>query len=196
MQRFAEKLNNLQLNKVLIVLRNCGSVWQKAYIKGLEKKRAVVDLADPLTREGAQNYPEQFIISMEKPALIYNLQRVPELLPLLAKAKVPKGSFIAVTEQSYYLLAKLQQDEAGVEQTMEAKQISEGSLAVVELPLEEGEEPAFVPSLASMQAKQPKNVLECVVQGSLFKQEVAQRKQPQAFYAAYIKRIVQQQIME
>ena len=26
MQRFAEKLNNLQLNKVLIVLRNCGSV--------------------------------------------------------------------------------------------------------------------------------------------------------------------------
>ena len=196
MQRFADKLNNLQLNKVLIVLRNCGSVWQKGFIKGLEKKRAVVDLADPLTREGAQNYPEQFIGSMEKPALIYNLQRVPELLPLLAKAQVPKGSFIAVTEQSYYLLAKLQQDEAGVEQTMEAKQISEGSLAVVELPLEEGEEPAFVPSLASLQAKQPKNVLECVVQGSLFKQEGAQRKQPQAFYAAYIKRIVQQQIME
>lgn len=197
MQRFADKLNNLQLNKVLIVLRNCGSVWQKGFIKGLEKKRAVVDLADPLTREGAQNYPEQFIGSMEKPALIYNLQRVPELLPLLAKAKVPKGSFIAVTEQSYYLLAKLQQDEAGVEQTMEAKQLPSGaSLAVVELPLEEGEEPAFVPSLASLQTKQPKNVLECVVQGSLFKQEGAQRKQPQAFYAAYIKRIVQQQIME
>ena len=197
MQRFADKLNNLQLNKVLIVLRNCGSVWQKAYIKGLEKKRAVVDLADPLTREGAQNYPEQFIGSMEKPALIYNLQRVPELLPLLAKAQVPKGSFIAVTEQSYYLFAKLQQDEAGAEQTMEAKQLpSEASIAVVELPLEEGEEPAFVPSLASLQAKQPKNVLECVVQGSLFKQEGAQRKQPQAFYAAYIKRIVQQQIME
>lgn len=196
MQRFAEKLNNLQLNKVLIVLRNCGSVWQKAFIKGLEKKRAVVDLADPLTREGAQNYPEQFISSMQKPALIYNLQRVPELLPLLANAQVPKGSFIAVTEQSYYLLAKLQQDDAGVEQVREAKPLSEGSLAVVELPLEDGEEPAFVPSLASLQAKQPKNVLESVLQGSLFKQEGAQRKQPQAFYAAYIKRIVQQQIME
>ena len=156
----------------------------------------MVDLADPLTREGAQNYPEQFISSMEKPALIYNLQRVPELLPLLAKAEVPNGSFIAVTEQSYYLLAKLQQDDAGAEQAREAKQISEGSLAVVELPLEDGEEPAFVPSLASLQAKQPKNVLECVVQGSLFKQEGAQRKQPQAFYAAYIKRIVQQLIME
>ena len=196
MQRFVEKLNNFQLNKVLIVLCHCGSVWQKGFIKGLEKKRAVVDLADPLTREGAQNYPEQFISSMEKPALIYNLQRVPELLPLLAKAEVPNGSFIAVTEQSYYLLAKLQQDDAGAEQAREAKQISEGSLAVVELPLEEGEEPAFVPSLASLQTKQPKNVLECVVQGSLFKQEGAQRKQPQAFYAAYIKRIVQQQIME
>ena len=176
MQRFAEKLNNLQLNKVLIVLRNCGSVWQKAFIKGLEKKRAVVDLADPLTREGAQNYPEQFISSMQKPALIYNLQRVPELLPLLANAQVPKGSFIAVTEQSYYLLAKLQQDDAGVEQVREAKPLSEGSLAVVELPLEDGEEPAFVPSLASLQTKQTKNVLESVVQGSLFKQEGTQRK--------------------
>lgn len=74
MQRFAEELNNLQLNKVLIVLRNCGSVWQKGFIKGLEKKRAVVDLR-----------------------------------------------------------------------------------------IEEGEEPAFVPSLANLQAKQPKNVLESVV---------------------------------
>ena len=74
MQRFAEKLNIFQLNKVLIVLRNCGSVWQKGFIKGLEKKRAVVDLL-----------------------------------------------------------------------------------------IEEGEEPAFVPSLANLQAKQPKNVLESVV---------------------------------
>ena len=44
MQRFADKLNNLQLNKVLIVLCHCGSVWQKGFIKDLEKKRAVVDL--------------------------------------------------------------------------------------------------------------------------------------------------------
>ena len=74
MQRFAEKLNNLQLNKVLIVLCHCGSVWQKDFIMDLEKKRAVVDLR-----------------------------------------------------------------------------------------IEEGEEPAFVPSLANLQAKQPKNVLESVV---------------------------------
>ena len=44
MQRFAEKLNNFQLNKVLIVLCHCGSVWQKGFIKDLKKKRAVVDL--------------------------------------------------------------------------------------------------------------------------------------------------------
>ena len=44
MQRFAEKLNIFQLNKVLIVLSHCGSVWQKGFIKDLEKKRAVVDL--------------------------------------------------------------------------------------------------------------------------------------------------------
>lgn len=29
MQRFAEKLNIFQLNKLLIVLCHCGSVWQK-----------------------------------------------------------------------------------------------------------------------------------------------------------------------
>ena len=74
MQRFAEKLNIFQLNKVLIVLCHCGSVWQKGFIKDLEKKRAVVDLR-----------------------------------------------------------------------------------------IEEGEESAFVPSLANLQAKQPKNVLEGVV---------------------------------
>ena len=74
MQRFAEKLNIFQLNKVIIVLCHCGSVWQKGFIKKLEKKRAVVDLR-----------------------------------------------------------------------------------------IEEGEEPAFVPSLANLQAKQPKNVLESVV---------------------------------
>ena len=35
--------------------------------------------------------------------------------------------------------------------------------AVVDLRIEEGEEPAFVPSLVNLQAKQPKNVLESVV---------------------------------
>ena len=44
MQIFAEKLNNFQLNKMLIVLCHCGSIWQKGFIKDLEKKRAVVDL--------------------------------------------------------------------------------------------------------------------------------------------------------
>ena len=74
MQRFAEKLNNFQLNKVLIMLCHCVSVWQKGFIKGVEKRRAVVDVR-----------------------------------------------------------------------------------------IEEGEEPAFVPSLANLQEKQPKNVLTSVV---------------------------------
>ncbi len=190
MQRFAEKLNDLQLNKVLVVLRHCGSAWQKVFIKGLEKKRAVVDLADPMTREEAQSYPEQFISGMAKPALVYNLQRVPELLTLLAKAQVPKGSFVAVTEQSYYLPDK-EQGAEGEQQTQ-----GEPSFAVVELPLEEGEGSPFVPNLEALQDKAPKNVLESIVQGSLYKQESAQRKQTDVFYAAYIKRIVQQQIME
>ena len=74
MSMFDAEFEKLQLNKVLIVLCHCGSVWQKGFIKSLEKKRAVVDMR-----------------------------------------------------------------------------------------IEEGEEPAFVPSLANLQAKKPKNVLESVV---------------------------------
>ena len=58
MQRFAEKLNIFQLNKVLIVLCHCGSVWQKGFIKSLEKKRAVVYLtgASTLSHASFQTY--------------------------------------------------------------------------------------------------------------------------------------------
>ena len=77
MQRFAEKLNIFQLNKVLIVLRSCGSAWQRSFIKGLEQNRAVIDLADPIVREQALSYPEEFIRNLAKPTLLYHLQKTP-----------------------------------------------------------------------------------------------------------------------
>ena len=95
---FEVEFEKLQLNKVLVVLRSCGSQWQKSFIKSLESGRTVVDLADPIVREQALSYPEGFIHSLAKPALLYNLQRAPELLPLLAKAEASAGSFVAVTE--------------------------------------------------------------------------------------------------
>ena len=70
MTRFEEAFNKLQLNKVLIVLRSCGSAWQRSFIKGLEQDRAVIDLADPIVREQALSYPEEFIRNLAKPTLL------------------------------------------------------------------------------------------------------------------------------
>ena len=144
MSMFEVEFEKLQLNKVLVVLRSCGSQWQKSFIKSLERGRTVVDLADPIVREQALSYPEGFIHNMAKPALLYNLQKAPELLPLLAKAEVPKGSFVAVTEQSHYLLERLdEQGRAEVEALLEKDAVVgddelRAKLAIVELPLEAG----------------------------------------------------------
>ena len=47
MSMFEVEFEKLQQNKVLVVLRSCGSQWQKSFIKSLERGRAVVDLAVP-----------------------------------------------------------------------------------------------------------------------------------------------------
>ena len=199
---FEVEFEKLQLNKVLVVLRSCGSQWQKSFIKGLEKKRAVVDLADPIVREQALSYPEGFIHDLAKPALLYNLQRAPELLPLLAKADAPKGSFVAVTEQSHYLLDRLEeQGSAEGESLRDADAVKDNDelrakLAIVELPLEAGEREPFVPDgegSSGRSARKAKNVLESIVLGSLRKQEGSSEKQ---YYTSFIKSMVRQQIME
>lgn len=94
-QLFAQLYNK---NK-LILLKHCSSAWQKSFIKSLEEGRTVVDFADPLTREQAVNYTQAFVQGMARPALLYNLQLVPELVPILAACEAPNGSYIAVTDQ-------------------------------------------------------------------------------------------------
>lgn len=187
---FEVEFEKLQLNKVLVVLRSCGSQWQKSFIKSLEHGRAVVDLADPIVREQALSYPEEFIRNPAKPTLLYHLQKAPELLPLLAQAKVPAGSFVAVSEQSYSLLERLGEQGSegtkaqGAEETVVETTAFWKNLALVELPLEEQLRLPFVPDRANVlngvqedgtgiakDAKQGKNVLESIVVGSLPRQE-------------------------
>ena len=96
-----ENIANLQHNNVLVVLRHCSSAWQKSFIKSLEKGRTVVDFADPLTREQAVNYTQAFVQGMARPALLYNLQLVPELVPILAACEAHNGSYIAVTDHKH-----------------------------------------------------------------------------------------------
>ena len=212
MSVFEAEFEKLKLNKVLIVLRSCGSAWQRSFIKGFEQDRAVIDLADPIVREQALSYPEEFIRNLAKPTLLYHLQKAPELLPLLGQAKVPAGSFVAVSEQSYSLLERLgeQGSEGAKAQGAEGTAVETAAfwqnLALVELPLEEQSRLPFVPDRASVlngvqedgtgiakDAKQGKNVLESIVVGSLPRQEDLPAQQ---FYASFIQSMVRQRIME
>ena len=199
MSMFEVEFEKLQLNKVLVVLGSCGSQWQKSFIKSLEQGKTVVDLADPIVREQALSYPEGFIHNLAKPALLYNLQRAPELLPLLAKADVLMGSFVAVTEQSHYLLDRLEEQgsaegEALRDDVVEGNDELREKLAIVELPLEAGEREPFMPdSEGGRSARKAKNVLESIVLGSLRRQAGSSDKQ---YYTSFIKRMVRQQIME
>lgn len=90
-QLFAQLYNK---NK-LTLLKHCSSAWQKSFIKSLEERCTVVDFADPLIREQAVNYTQACVQGMDRPALLYNLQLVPDLLPILTAFEAPNGSYIA-----------------------------------------------------------------------------------------------------
>lgn len=179
MEAFLENIKGLQQNKALILIRHCSSAWQKGFIKSLEEGRTVVDFADPLTREQAVHYTQAFVQGMARPALLYNLQLVSDLLPILAACESPNGSYIAVTDQAYYLLPKVAQTS---------------NVAVLELPLElEGKQP-FVPGQSV--SEEQKDVIASIFAGSLYVQDTDFGEDRKRFYASYIKNIVQHKIME
>lgn len=179
MEAFLERIKRLQQNKALILLRHCSSAWQKSFIKSLEEGRSVVDFADPLTREQAVNYTQAFVQGMAKPALLYNLQLVPELLPILAASEAPSGSYIAVTDQAYYLMPKLEETQ---------------NVAVLELPLALTGKQLFVPG--QNESHEPKDILTSILDGSLFVQGAESGEDRKHFYAGYIKSVLQHKIME
>ena len=96
---FEQFFAQLYKENKLILLKHCSSAWQKSFIKSLEKGRTVV--ADPLIREQAVNYTQACVQGMDRPALLYNLQLVPELVPILAACEAHNGSYIAVTEHKH-----------------------------------------------------------------------------------------------
>ena len=176
---FEQTFAQLYTENKLILLRHCSSAWQKSFIKSLEEGRSVVDFADPLTREQAVNYTQAFVHGMAKPALLYNLQLVPELLPVLAASDASNGSYIAVTDQAYYLMPKLEETQ---------------NVAVIELPLELTSKQPFVPGQSTIQ--EPKDMLTSILDGSLYVQDTDFGNDRKRFYASYVKNIVQHKIME
>ena len=180
MNNFETTFAKLYKENKLILLKHCSSAWQKSFIKSLEEGRAVVDFADPLTRDQAVNYTSAFVQNMVRPALLHNLQLVPDLLPILTAFEAPNGSYIAVTDQeAYYLLPKVSQT---------------GNVAVLELPLElEGKQP-FVPGQSV--SEEQKDVIASIFAGSLYVQDTDFGEDRKRFYASYVKNIVQHKIME
>lgn len=179
MGTFEKKFAQLQKDNKLVLLKHCSSAWQKSYINSLTNGRAVVDFADPTTRDQAVNYTAAFVQNMDKSAWLYNLQLVPELLPILAASDAPNGSYIAFTDQSYYLMPMVAQ---------------KSNVAVLELPLElDGKQP-FLPG----QSGSPKrrNLLASIMDGSLFAQGAERGTDRKQFYAGYVKDILQHKIME
>ena len=98
MSIFEESIKELQKNNVLVVLSHCGSEWQKAFVAQLAEGLPAVDFADPVVRDQAVNYTTTFVQALPKPAVLYNLQLAVQLVPILAKEDVPKGSYLAITD--------------------------------------------------------------------------------------------------
>lgn len=178
MKAFLEKIKRLQKNNGLVVVSHCGSEWQKGFAAQLAEGLPAVDFADPVVRDQAVNYTTTFVQALPRPAVLYNLQLAAQLVPILAKGDVPKGSYVAITDQGYYL----------------AERLDEVQVPWVELPLKlDGAKP-FVPGVVSKRGK--RDVLAAIVQGELFAQCAQAGMDRKQFYASYCKDILQHKIME
>lgn len=178
MSIFEESIKELQKNNVLVVLSHCGSEWQKAFVAQLAEGLPAVDFADPVMRDQAVNYTTTFVQALPKPAVLYNLQLAAQLVPILAKEDVPKGSYLAITDQGYYL----------------EEPLAEVQVPWVELPLKlDGANP-FVPGVVPQSGK--RDLLAAIVQGQLFAQCTQAGADRKQFYASYCKDILQRKIME
>ncbi|MEE1231340.1 MAG: hypothetical protein UHM56_09585, partial [Phascolarctobacterium sp.] len=101
MNVFETNFAQLNKEKKLVLIKHCGSQWQREFLQNLAQGRQVVDLADPLTREQATNYTGEFLQSLNKPSLLYNLQLLPELVNVIAGEQTSGvNNCLAVLEQS------------------------------------------------------------------------------------------------
>lgn len=178
MATFEKNFAQLNKEKKLVLVKHCGSQWQREFLQKLADGRRVVDLADPLTREQATNYTGEFLQGLSKPTLLYNLQLVPELV-IASNADSDIANCIAVLEQSSVVEEKL----AELEQ-----------VAIIDLPLKLQEEANFLPEEAWKEPVKQANVLSSIVEGSLYSQASAVDRNH--FYSQYLRGIVKERIME
>ena len=171
-----EKIGNLQHNNRLVILRSCGSDYQNTLIRELTAGCNLVDLSLPNLRLQAEQNPQLFAEGLRLPAFLAGLQYAPFLLPALLNSGLPLGQILAGCSQSYYL------EELSAQGPY-------GSVAFMELPMQ----------AAGTAERQP-----FVVQADyLYSLAAAERRQivtamlgAEADYAAWVRRVLQQDIME
>ena len=174
MKNLEKKIRELQQKDKLVILRHCGGSGQQAILDALTQNYTAVDLSLPNLRLQAQQNPQLFLKSLPQAAHLINLQCAPYLLPHILTGALPLSKLIGSCTQSYYLAL------GGQEQVV-----------FVDLPLSVGVGDAepFVPEAARLRelAVFGKNtditaaILHCRAVNNA---------------AAYVRRVLQQDIME
>lgn len=183
--KLVSEITSLQRCRKLCVLAHCFTACQAEYLRTLLSLKSV-DFSDPAVRSRALSYPAEFVRQLEAPAVLHNLQYVPELVPFLAAADVPNGSYIAEVTQLYPLLPML-------------KQYKE-QIALIELPLQPaGEGGPFTPE-QYMQADgvpaKHTDVLQEILTGRLLPDAGQDFSARQQQLSDWLKRFLQRDIMD
>ena len=177
MTNLQEAIRNLQLNNNLVILRTCGVEKQRGLLASLTQDYTTVDLSLPNLRLQAQQNPQLFAECLRLPVYLANLQYVPDLLPALLSERLTLGNILASCSQSYYLEELAAQTDAG-------------SVAFVELPLQHVDSAArkpFVPQEEYLQGLTGAAEQRAIVSAILGEQSA---------YSTWVRRVLQQDIME
>ncbi|MDO4920375.1 MAG: DUF4143 domain-containing protein [Phascolarctobacterium sp.] len=175
MTNLQETIRSLQLNNKLVILRTCGAGQQQDLLLSLTEGYSPLDLSLPNLRLQAQQNPQLFVGSLRLPVYLANLQYVPSLLPALLDSGLPLAKFLVSCSQGYYLEELAAQADAG-------------SVAFVELPLQDVtlDRKPFVPQESYLQ-----NLHEAEK-----RQLVAAMLGEREVYSSWVRRVLQQDIME
>lgn len=174
MKNLEKKIRELQKQEKLIILRHCGGSGQQAILDALTQDYTAVDLSLPNLRLQAQQNPQLFLKNLPQAAHLTNLQCAPYLLPYILTGALSSSKLIGSCTQSYYLAS------GGQEQVV-----------FVELPLSAGvgDTEPFVPEAEHLRKLAALGKETDVTAAILHCCAVDDA-------AAYVRRVLQQDIME
>ena len=112
MRALRQKIHDLQLNNIFVVLRSCGVGGQREMLAALAQGYTPVDLSLPNLRLQVEQNPQLFLSGLRLPAYLANLHYAPSLLEHLLRSGVPADKLLAGCSQSYYLQALAEREEA------------------------------------------------------------------------------------